>query len=392
MKLDASSGSGKFDTVSHLRSFQYLTLMTIQTNLKVAQLLTYGAATHQYNQQLVRSLREQGVAVNEIQSTFFLPKLSALKPDILHIHWLHHFTKTSSDKASRLSCLIGLAGLISQLLLASAFGIRIVWTVHELEIPESHFPDLDRLANRLTGKLSHCIVAHCSDARKEIVYTSELSNPSKIKVVPHGHFIESMTNEISRDDARRKLSLPEQAFVVLFFGWIRPYKGVRELIESHKQLARDDVFLMIVGSPVSNHKECREYSTEIERSVRGQENIRLMLRYIGDKEIQTYMNASDVVAFPYRSIMTSGAVIAAMGFGKPCIAPRLGCVSETLDEDGAFLYDARDNAGLLKALNTSLASRDRLPEMGQHNLRLAQKLDWSNIAELTLQAYRNCTT
>ncbi len=48
------------------------------------------------------------------------------------------------------------------------------------------------------------------------------------------------------------------------------------------------------------------------------------------------MNASDIVAFPYLEGMTSGALIMAMGFGKPCIASRIGCIDQTTDSQGAF--------------------------------------------------------
>jgi len=60
------------------------------------------------------------------------------------------------------------------------------------------------------------------------------------------------------------------------------------------------------------------------------------------------MNACDVVVFPYQEILTSGAVILAMSFGRACVAPRLGCIQDVLDDKGAFIYEPSNKAGLFK--------------------------------------------
>jgi beta-1,4-mannosyltransferase len=80
----------------------------------------------------------------------------------------------------------------------------------------------------------------------------------------------------------------------------------------------------------------------------------------------------------------------AMGFGKACIASRLGCMNEILDEQGAFLYARDDKLGLLNALKTCLEQADRLEIMGKHNRQLAESMDWQRIARLTLNVYQGC--
>ena len=96
------------------------------------------------------------------------------------------------------------------------------------------------------------------------------------------------------------------------------------------------------------------------------------------------------MVYPYRDIFTSGGILLAMSFGKPIIAPCMACITETLDNDGSFLYDFKERDGLLKAIKRALASKRDLKKMGEQNFSLAKQLEWSDIARLTNRAYVQC--
>ena len=102
------------------------------------------------------------------------------------------------------------------------------------------------------------------------------------------------------------------------------------------------------------------------------------------------MNACDVVVLPYRRILTSGAAVLAMSFGKPCIAPRAGCVTDILDENGAIFFDPSVSGNLERALRETVDSRHRLREMGLYNLRRAAAWDWESIGRSTAAVYKQC--
>jgi glycosyltransferase involved in cell wall biosynthesis len=280
--------------------------------------------------------------------------------------------------------------LIWQLSVLRRKGVKIVWTVHELNIPETRHHVIDRISVMLVASLSDAVIAHCHGARARIVKTVCPQAPGKVKVVPHGHLVDVTENGATREEARRSLGLDDSAFVVLFFGLIRPYKGVLDLVRAHKQLGLKEVTLLIVGSSVMHHKECVDYMEEIRRAIGSRENVKLIFEFIEDDRIQVVMGASDIVAFPYRDIMTSGALVMAMNFGKPCIAARVGCITETLDERGAYLYERGDQSGLVEVLRRAYLDRDRLPAMGEHNLRLARELPWQTIGQMTMGVYREC--
>ena len=109
--------------------------------------------------------------------------------------------------------------------------------------------------------------------------------------------------------------------------------------------------------------------------------------FIPVEQVQIYVNACDVVVFPYRNTLTSGAIVLAMSFARACIAPRQGCVAALLDGDGGFLYEATDPEGLANALRRAIASRDELAAMGRHNARQIAPWDWQRVATMTRDVY-----
>ena len=94
------------------------------------------------------------------------------------------------------------------------------------------------------------------------------------------------------------------------------------------------------------------------------------------------------MVFPYKDILTSGAVLLAMSFGKACIAPRLGCIQDTLDDEGSFLYEAGDPKGLIDSLKQAVEVKADLTKKGEHNLKLAKQFHWKHIGELTAVVYK----
>jgi glycosyltransferase involved in cell wall biosynthesis len=77
-----------------------------------------------------------------------------------------------------------------------------------------------------------------------------------------------------------------------------------------------------------------------------------------------------------------------MSFGKPIIAPAMGCIPDVLDSKGSFLYDSGEEDGLINAMRKALASE--LREMGEYNFELAKQLSWNEIARKTSDAYKEC--
>lgn len=89
--------------------------------------------------------------------------------------------------------------------------------------------------------------------------------------------------------------------------------------------------LLLVGAPFAE-----TYTSQVRQYAQADHSIKFRFEHIPDDDIQTYMKAADIVVLPYRSVLTSGAALLAMSFGKPILASRKGCLAEDLDSQGTF--------------------------------------------------------
>jgi len=338
--------------------------------------------TNPYQKQLSQALAARGVQVDGLASSQnFLSLLKRKNLEILHLHWLYPFYQTASRKVS----LLKLAQFIAGLLILRLKGVKLVWTAHNLKSHEPISPRLDHLCTTLVAQWSDAVIAHCEVAKSEAAAAFGIRNLDKIVVMPHGNYANYYENQIDQSAARASLGLDSEKLVFLFLGMIRPYKGILELIDIFAQLQGQDVQLVLAGKPLN-----AEITVQIQEKIANQPHIRFIPGFVPDAQIQVYMNACDAVIFPYRDILTSGSVILAMSFGKACIAPRMGCIGETLNGSGAFLYDPQAPEGLPKAIDQAIAARAALPSMGDYNRQQADQWTWDLVADMTLEAYRSC--
>lgn len=335
-----------------------------------------------YQKLLLNHLQDLGVKVEGsgtyrvfslLRSTF-----SHWKPDILHLHWHHPFLLGSNMTKT----IIKSVSFIAELLLLKLLGVKIVWTVHNIVSHEGNFEFLGLFFTKFLAKLCNKIIVHSPSAKREVVKIYR-TRESLIRVIPHGNYINCYRNVISEVQAKNKLQLKAEKIVFLYFGLIRHYKGIPELVEAFKKLNCPQAKLLIAGKPLNN-----EIAHDILKSCEENENIETFFEFIPDDEIQIYMNAADVVVLPYRDFLTSGAVILAMSFSKPIIGPAIGCMIDVLDNKGSIMYNPLEKESLLKAMKKTLGVD--LKRMGNHNFELAKQLQWDKIAESTYDVYREC--
>ena len=138
--------------------------------------------------------------------------------------------------------------------------------------------------------------------------------------------------KVSREEARGRLNLPQDARVLLFFGFIRAYKGLDILIDAMSRLP-EDCHLLVAGEPYGSFEQ---YQRQIDASpARGR--IHLEVRYISDNEVPVLMSAADVCVLPYRSATQSGITGITTLFDIPCVATPVGGLPETVGASGIGL-------------------------------------------------------
>jgi glycosyltransferase involved in cell wall biosynthesis len=98
------------------------------------------------------------------------------------------------------------------------------------------------------------------------------------------------------------------------------------------------------------------------------------------------LQASDIIVLPFRASTTSGSLVQALSWPRPCIVPRMGCLPTQMGDDAGILYPADDPGALEAALRD--ARRLDLDAARQAAWRSAVRADWDDVARRTIEAYR----
>lgn len=177
----------------------------------------------------------------------------------------------------------------------------------------------------------------------------------------------------SREDARRSLGVDGN--VALFFGHVRPFKGLDIALNAWRQLTTD-VTLVVAGEAWWKGEE------EYRALALGLTNVRLDFRFIPDSEIATYFAATDVVLAPYRIEAQSGVALTAFHFARPVIATNVGGLPEIIDEGAnGMLVPPGNPTALARAIDTFFAREDRAT-MERHAAASARRYSWEEYGAL----------
>jgi glycosyltransferase involved in cell wall biosynthesis len=142
--------------------------------------------------------------------------------------------------------------------------------------------------------------------------------------------------------------------VVLFFGYVRPYKGLKYLIEAMPEIRRSsgDVSLLVVGEFWKKNKP--EYDRLVAKK-KLQDSVVFVDRFVANEEIGRFFAVADVLAAPYLSATQSGVVQMAYSFDTPVVATRVGGLPEVIEEGvSGFLCEPKDPDSLAGAVIKAL--------------------------------------
>jgi glycosyltransferase involved in cell wall biosynthesis len=244
-------------------------------------------------------------------------------------------------------------------------------------------PRAELLCAQLVAKIAHRIIVHSPACRDAVVKSLSVSDIRKCAIVRHASYLGHYRDYMAKKEARCRLGLGENDRVYLFFGDIRPYKGVLDLVASFRRSGIPGTLLIVGKAPEGDGAD------ELLWAIKGCSQIRYCPGFVPDDEVQVYFRASDIAVFPYRRIFTSGALMLAISFGVPCIAPRLGFMEDMLRDGGGILYDVEDPGALAQALRRSAAMQpEAMSTMVRRNVSLADRLRWERIAAKTATIYR----
>lgn len=212
-----------------------------------------------------------------------------------------------------------------------------------------------------------------SESDKKLICDSYGLDPASVTVIPHGNY-DHYGAAFRKEDARAILRIDEP-YVFLYFGLIREYKGVPNLIRAFEQLPAADrarARLLLVGEVWEQKKELYEQLA----ASPARDKITLVDRYVPDGEVAKFFSAADAVVLPYTRASQSGVAHIAITYGKPLIVTRVGGLAESMaDYEGATFVPPNDEAALAQELQTAIGDRPRTLQISGP----PSKGDWGSV-------------
>jgi glycosyltransferase involved in cell wall biosynthesis len=166
--------------------------------------------------------------------------------------------------------------------------------------------------------------------------------------------------------------------VLLFFGYVRKYKGVDLLLQALAQVPTDlTVTLLIAGEWYDSWEP---YHTLIEK-LGLTDRVRVINRYIPETEWPDLFAATDALVLPYRTASQSMSIALAYGFGKPVIVSRVGGLAEAVEDGRTGLIAEPEPAALATAIRRLYREFLGSPYQQHINAR-RQRLGWEPMIRL----------
>jgi glycosyltransferase involved in cell wall biosynthesis len=186
---------------------------------------------------------------------------------------------------------------------------------------------------------------------------------------------------LSKEEARRILGLSANEKMILFFGFIRQYKGLDLLLKAmaDERMQAESIKLLIAGEFYEDEKPYREI---IEQN-HLQNSVILRTNFIPDSEVRNYLSAADCVVQPYRNATQSGVTPLAYHFEKPMIVTNVGGLPSLVPHEKVGLVAEPEPRALADAILRfySLGEDYFIPHLRSEK----QKYSWANLTRAIMQ-------
>jgi len=206
-------------------------------------------------------------------------------------------------------------------------------------------------------------------------------DPGRVHVIPHGalDYLTRLEDEAPLPAELRGVAAP----VVLFFGLLRPYKGVDVLLDAFAEV--DGAELWVVGRPLDVELDALRA-----RAGAGGRAVRFIPRYVAERELPAFFRRADLVVLPYRDAEQSGVLYAALAFGKAIVLTDVGGFAEVARVGAAQLVPPEDAAALARAIGELLGDEEgRARLAAAARAAAAGPYSWDAVAARTLELYRS---
>ena len=284
------------------------------------------------------------------------------KPDLVLIQWWHPYFAPC------------------YWLLAKFMGKQNLTYVCHNVFPHERFL-LDKILTRLVLKSGKHFILHAGQEEAELKQI--VQNPD-CQVTPHPSYNAFCFEHMTKEKARETLGLSPNKKVLLFFGFVRPYKGLKYLVHAMPQIRErlGDVTLLIVGE-FSGAEDKKCYIDQIkELNLTLGTSVIIKDGYTPDREVEKYFAACDMVVLPYESATQSGIVQIAYGFRKPVIVTDVGGLPDVVSHNRTgYVVPPQDKTALAAAVIKYFAE-NKEKEFSKNIADEAYRFSWERMGEV----------
>lgn len=253
-------------------------------------------------------------------------------------------------------------------------GIKRITILHNVIPHEKRF--FDSAANKYFLKENEGFVVMSDKVRQDLLSVKPDAKYLRIDHPVYNQF----GDKIDRKAALKELKLQENRKYLLFFGFIREYKGLDLLIES-LSLLDESIHLIVAGEIYGSFEK---YEEQIKR-LNLQNRVHLFTNYISDEQVAAFFSAADVCVLPYKSATQSGISAISENFNLPQIVTNTGGLAETIEHEKTGLIVNQINANaLVEAIELYFTNNYQLTFSRAINDRKMEK-SWENFAEKIIQ-------
>ena len=266
--------------------------------------------------------------------------------------------------------------------------IRFILTVHNV-LPHELLPG-ESITYRLSYGHAGGLILHTHASLDRLLRFMGPHFKTPTEVIPHGHYGELVRNDdMTRTAALELLSLEDKRYIV-FFGAIRPYKGIDMLLRAVAAQTEwpSNLRVLIAGHLMGGIT--KEELLQLRDGLGILDRVTFDFRYFSEDHIPAIFKVADLVALPYRIIDQSGVLMGAIAAGIPVLCTPVGAFPEIVHSGIGFIAPKSSAEALTQTLRQALVRRALWADMGaQARIEARLYYSWNSIAKKTIRFYQD---
>lgn len=285
-------------------------------------------------------------------------RIKKMKPDLVIMQWWHPYFAP---------CYFMLENALSK-------KIQKMFICHNV-FPHERFP-MDKFLTRLVLKKGNSFIVHSKSDGQDLL---SIKPNARFEQNPHPTYNAFKIRNITKEQARQELRKFNDEKLLLFFGFIREYKGLKHLLYAMPLIKEKlgNIKLMVVGS----FGDDKEDYIQIIKDNQIEGCVEIIDSYTPDNEVEKYFAACDLVVLPYESATQSGIVQIAYGFEKPVIVTDVGGLPDVVtDGKTGYVVESKNPCKLADVVEQYF-TENKEEEFVKNVREEAYRFDWERMVE-----------